>query len=45
MPGAPFHATDPDQRTLRLSFTAHTPREIAEGLARLGRAVGAAAHG
>ncbi len=35
VPGAPFYATDPDPRTLRLSFTTHPPAEILEGLARL----------
>jgi DNA-binding transcriptional MocR family regulator len=35
VPGAPFYATDPDPRTLRLSFTTHPPVEIVEGLARL----------
>ncbi len=35
VPGAPFYATDPDPRTLRLSFTTHPPAEIVEGLARL----------
>ncbi|MFJ6371447.1 PLP-dependent aminotransferase family protein [Streptomyces virginiae] len=35
VPGAPFHATAPDPRTLRLSFTTHTPAEIAEGVGRL----------
>ncbi|MEU9084715.1 PLP-dependent aminotransferase family protein [Streptomyces sp. NPDC048357] len=39
VPGAPFHATTPDPRTLRLSFTTHTPPEINEGAARLGRAL------
>ncbi|MFJ3724057.1 PLP-dependent aminotransferase family protein [Streptomyces sp. NPDC090045] len=39
VPGAPFHATTPDPRTLRLSFTTHTPTEITEGVARLGRAL------
>ena len=38
VPGAPFYATDPDPRTLRLSFTTHRPAEIVEGLMRLGRA-------
>ena len=38
VPGSPFFARDPDPRTLRLSFTTHVPAEIAEGLARLGRA-------
>ncbi|MFJ1869110.1 PLP-dependent aminotransferase family protein [Streptomyces sp. NPDC088097] len=40
VPGAPFHAGAPDPRTLRLSFTTHTPDEIAEGLRRLHRALG-----
>ncbi|MFJ6935456.1 PLP-dependent aminotransferase family protein [Streptomyces sp. NPDC101132] len=35
VPGAPFFATTPDHSTLRLSFTTHTPEEIAEGLHRL----------
>jgi 2-aminoadipate transaminase len=35
VPGAPFFAVDPDLRTLRLSFTTHTPAQIVEGLARL----------
>jgi DNA-binding transcriptional MocR family regulator len=35
VPGAPFYATDPDPRTLRLSFTTHPPAEIASGLLRL----------
>ncbi|MEU9162550.1 PLP-dependent aminotransferase family protein [Streptomyces sp. NPDC048424] len=39
VPGAPFHPTTPDPRTLRLSFTTHTPAEIAEGLTRLAGAV------
>ncbi len=38
VPGHPFFALTPDERTLRLSFTTHVPSEIAEGLARLGRA-------
>ncbi|MFD7084831.1 PLP-dependent aminotransferase family protein [Streptomyces sp. NPDC059918] len=41
VPGAPFHTGTPDPRTLRLSFTTHTPTEIAEGLARLADAVAA----
>ena len=45
MPGAPFYATDPDPRTLRLSFTTHPPAEIVEGLARLAAAAAAAAEG
>ncbi|MGW7319718.1 aminotransferase-like domain-containing protein [Streptomyces sp. NPDC054854] len=39
VPGAPFFTGSPDPRTLRLSFTTHTPAEIAEGLNRLGRAL------
>lgn len=35
VPGAPFFAVDPDLRTLRLSFTTHTPAQLAEGLGRL----------
>jgi 2-aminoadipate transaminase len=38
VPGAPFFAAEPDPRTLRLSFTTHTPAQIAEGLGRLGAA-------
>ncbi|MFG2293868.1 PLP-dependent aminotransferase family protein [Streptomyces sp. NPDC048603] len=38
VPGAPFFGADPDPRTLRLSFTTHTPAEIAEGLRRLAAA-------
>jgi len=37
--GAPFFAGPPDVATLRLSFTAHPPEEIREGLVRLGAAV------
>jgi 2-aminoadipate transaminase len=40
VPGAPFYATDPDPRTLRLSFTTHPAAEIVEGLARLRAAAG-----
>jgi DNA-binding transcriptional MocR family regulator len=39
VPGAPFFAVDPDLRTLRLSFTTHTPAQIVEGLGRLAAAV------
>ena len=39
VPGAPFYAARPDPATLRLSFTTHTPPEIAEGLARLAKAL------
>jgi 2-aminoadipate transaminase len=35
VPGFPFFAGPPDTAALRLSFTAHPPREIAEGLRRL----------
>jgi DNA-binding transcriptional MocR family regulator len=35
VPGAPFFAVDADPRTLRLSFTTHTPAQIVEGLGRL----------
>jgi 2-aminoadipate transaminase len=35
VPGFPFFAGPPDRATLRLSFTAHPPAEIEEGLARL----------
>jgi 2-aminoadipate transaminase len=37
VPGAPFFAADPDPATLRMSFTTHTPEEIATGLSRLAR--------
>ncbi|WP_442807234.1 aminotransferase-like domain-containing protein [Streptomyces sp. NBC_01294] len=39
VPGAPFYTGPPDPRTLRLSFTTHTPPEITEGVSRLGRAL------
>jgi 2-aminoadipate transaminase len=35
VPGFPFFAGAPDRAALRLSFTAHGPAEIEEGLARL----------
>jgi DNA-binding transcriptional MocR family regulator len=38
VPGAPFFAVEPDLRTLRLSFTTHTPAQIVEGLGRLAAA-------
>jgi 2-aminoadipate transaminase len=38
VPGYPFFAGDPDRAALRLSFTTHSPPEIAEGLRRLGDA-------
>ncbi|MFI0937850.1 PLP-dependent aminotransferase family protein [Streptomyces sp. NPDC021020] len=40
VPGAPFFAAAPDPATLRMSFTTHTPEEIAEGLRRLAPAFG-----
>ncbi|MQY11140.1 2-aminoadipate transaminase [Streptomyces sp. RB5] len=40
VPGAPFYATGPDPATMRLCFVTQTPAEIAEGLVRLGAAVG-----
>ncbi|MFF2195352.1 PLP-dependent aminotransferase family protein [Streptomyces sp. NPDC058157] len=40
VPGAPFFTGTPDPRTLRLSFTTHTPVEIGVGLDRLGAALG-----
>jgi DNA-binding transcriptional MocR family regulator len=42
VPGAPFHSGPPDHATLRLSFTTHTPSEIAEGMRRLGGVLRAA---
>ena len=39
VPGTPFFAGEADPRTLRLSFTTHSPAEIAEGLRRLRNAV------
>jgi 2-aminoadipate transaminase len=39
VPGAPFHAGEPDRSTLRLCFVTQTPEEIAEGLRRLGAAL------
>jgi 2-aminoadipate transaminase len=40
VPGFPFFAGEPDRAALRLSFTTHSPAEIAAGLARLGEAWG-----
>lgn len=40
VPGAPFHAAEPDRATLRLCFVTQTPAEIAEGLRRLRRGFG-----
>ncbi|MER6348263.1 aminotransferase-like domain-containing protein [Streptomyces sp. NPDC001595] len=42
VPGAPFHAGNPDRATLRLCFVTQTPEEITEGLRRLARGLGAA---
>ncbi|MFE7436532.1 PLP-dependent aminotransferase family protein [Streptomyces tendae] len=42
VPGAPFHAGEPDHATLRLCFVTQTPDEIAEGLRRLGEGLRAA---
>ncbi|MEQ4719537.1 PLP-dependent aminotransferase family protein [Nonomuraea sp. B19D2] len=39
VPGAPFYPAEPDRATLRLSFTAYRPDEIAEGMRRLGAAL------
>ena len=39
VPGAPFFSGPPDVATLRLSFTAHGPEEIALGLDRLADAL------
>ncbi|MEV6007511.1 PLP-dependent aminotransferase family protein [Streptomyces sp. NPDC051976] len=40
VPGLPFFAADAEPAALRMSFTTHTPDEIAEGLVRLARAFG-----
>jgi DNA-binding transcriptional MocR family regulator len=40
VPGAAFYPARPDRATLRLSFTTYGPERIAEGMARLGRALG-----
>jgi DNA-binding transcriptional MocR family regulator len=39
VPGAPFFAGPADPAALRMSFTTHTPTEIAEGLRRLAKAL------
>lgn len=39
VPGAPFFVEDPDPATLRLSYTAHPPAEITEGIHRLSAAI------
>jgi len=41
VPGAPFFATAPDERTLRLSFTAHPAAQILAGVGRLQAATSA----
>ncbi|HZG05811.1 MAG TPA: PLP-dependent aminotransferase family protein [Streptomyces sp.] len=38
VPGAPFFVGAPDPSAMRLSFTTHSPEEIAEGLRRLAKA-------
>ena len=43
VPGFAFFALEPDERTLRLSFTTHVAAQIAEGLVRLRRATAATA--
>jgi 2-aminoadipate transaminase len=43
VPGAPFFSGPPDLATLRLSFTAHRPDEIALGLERLAQALATSA--
>ncbi|HET6500417.1 MAG TPA: PLP-dependent aminotransferase family protein [Amycolatopsis sp.] len=35
VPGAAFHVNEPDRATMRLSFAAHTPEVIAQGMRRL----------
>ena len=40
VPGAPFHPGDSQPQTMRLSFATYEPDAIAEGLRRLGAAVG-----
>ncbi len=39
VPGAPFHAGQPDPRTLRLSFVTATREQIELGVARLAAAI------
>ncbi|TDR73317.1 PLP-dependent aminotransferase family protein [Paludibacterium purpuratum] len=41
VPGEPFYTGAPDPRTLRLSFVTVPPARIEEGVARLGRLLGA----
>ena len=38
VPGAQFHASDPNPRTLRMCFVTYEPAVITEGMARLARA-------
>lgn len=38
VPGAPFHASGPNLRTLRMCFVTYEPAVITEGMARLARA-------
>ncbi|GGT23908.1 aminotransferase-like domain-containing protein [Streptomyces griseoviridis] len=42
VPGAPFHAGEPDRSTMRLCFVTQRPDAIAEGLRRLGEGLRAA---
>ena len=39
VPGAPFHAGEPDERTLRLSFVTLAPAQLDTAVAALGRVV------
>ncbi|TAG80746.1 MAG: PLP-dependent aminotransferase family protein [Burkholderiales bacterium] len=39
VPGAPFHATNPDRATFRLSFATSNEEKIVEGVARLSKAL------
>ena len=43
VPGAPFYAANPDTATFRLSFATADVAKIEEGVARLGKAINAAA--
>ena len=45
VPGAPFYATEPDARALRLSFVTSTPEQIDRGMALLGQVVRRALQG
>ena len=44
VPGVPFFVADPDRAALRLSFTIHTPKQITEGMPRLGTVLRALPH-